>query len=130
MLYFPNLIYVIQYEVSQKEISEYPFCLIEVFHKTNVYETSSVYFVMDLLQAILDTHILQYNTIYNLDYSLLHKAFVVIVSVDNCLNVSKMLWVYCTYGHVMPNYHLIDMVLGVFKLKFLRSCLKRCLMRK
>ena len=133
---FPNLLNAILYELSNKEISEYPANVIEVItffahhqriiniflniiiKKTNVYETTSVYFVLDLLHALFVEHIKKRNSVYNIDYTLLYNAFNIIANVDNCLNIAKMLWIYYSYAHVMPNYHIIDVVYGIFKKKF------------
>ena len=134
---FCNIINSLLYELQNKEPSEYPSTIRKVIYpmlnepkiyvviintilfKTNVYDGTSVYFILDLIDDILKEFDKAFNPYQlDLDYNNFYKAVEIIVLTDNSLTLSKLLWLYYSSGHLMKKHHLIEVSLNVFKKNF------------
>lgn len=133
---FPEIINLIIHELSNKEISEYPSNLQEVLvlfvsdpriinkflniiiSKTNAYDTNAVYYVISFIDSVLIEQKKRSPYVFCFDYGLIIKAFCIIANIDNCLTISKMLWLYYKNSHLMPIFHLLEMVQQIFEVKF------------
>lgn len=133
---FPEIINLIIHELSNKEISEYPSNLQEVLvlfvsdsrvinkflnviiSKTNAYDTNAVYYVIGFIDSVLVEQKKRSPYVFDFDYGLILKAFSIIANIDNCLTISKMLWLYYKNSHLMPIFHLLEMVQQIFDAKF------------
>ena len=110
---FCNIINSLLYELQNKEPSEYPSTIRKVIYpmlnepkiyvviintilfKTNVYDGTSVYFILDLIDDILKEFDKAFNPYQlDLDYNNFYKAVEIIVLTDNSLTLSKLLWLY------------------------------------
>ena len=132
-----NIINSLLYELQNKDPSEYPSTIREVIYpmlnepkiyvviintilfKTNVYDGTSVYFIIDLIDDILKEFDKAFNPYeLDLDYNNFYKAVEIIVLTDNSLTLSKLLWLYYSSAHLMKKHHIIEVSLNIFKKNF------------
>ena len=133
---FPEIINLIIYELSNKEISEYPNNLQDVLvlfvndpliinkflsviiSKANAYDTNAVYYVIGFLDNLFMENKKRSPYEFDFDYTLILKAFTIVSQIDNCLAISKMLWLYYKDAHLMPSFHLMEMTKKIFEVNF------------
>ena len=134
---FEEIINAIDYELSNKNIIQYPenisdiICtflnsskiyqrlLNTVISHTNVFDSFSVYYTLDLIDKVLVNFQKKFpNYEFDLDYKTLFSACNVITSHDNSLGISKLFWLYYKNSHLMKNFHIIEITFGIIKPKF------------
>ena len=83
---------------------------------TNVYDTLSIFNLLDILDYIFNKR-LQYNDYDkkyikdNVDYKLIKKSFFIIVNSDNSLAIAKFIWFYYKNISIL-NYNHIDEIIN------------------
>ena len=136
---FEEIINAIDYELGNKNIIKYPenvseiiCCFLnssKIYKKlintiithTNVFDSFSVYYTLDLLDSVLVNFQKKFPRYeIDLDYKTLYVACKVICSNDNSLGISKLIWLYYKNSHLMRNYHLIEITFGIFKPNFFK----------
>ena len=80
---------------------------------TNVYDTYSVFATFDILHKILNSEYKKNNFKIQFDFSILEKAVNLIITFDNSLIISKVLWLYYYDSHLMNINHLKWFVINI-----------------
>ena len=80
---------------------------------TNVYDTYSVFATFDILHKILNSEYKKNNFKIQFDFSILEKAVKLIITFDNSLIISKVLWLYYYDSHLMNLNHLKWFVINI-----------------
>jgi hypothetical protein len=135
-----TLINIINYDLIIKEAKFYPKQIKDIIPKfykditiinnflsiiiltTNVYDTISVFNLINILDQLFNANY-QYIDFdkeklrNNIDYTLIKKAFYIIVKSDNCLSIAKYIWFYYKNISIL-NYRYANEIISSIVIKF------------
>lgn len=87
---------------------------------TNAYDSASIYQLLEYLQYIIESYYKEnQQNILIMDYNLIEKAVTIIVSIENSLNLPKVLWLYYTNAHMMPTSNIKWLIKNVINANFM-----------
>jgi hypothetical protein len=89
-----------------------------MFLTTNVYDTLSIFSLLDILDYILNKQFdyIDYNQDYikdSIDYSLFKKSFFIIINSDNSLAIAKYIWLYYKNISLFGYIHIKDIITSI-----------------
>ena len=85
---------------------------------TNAYDSASIYQLLEYLQYIIESYYKETQKILIMDYNLVEKAVNIIVTIENSLNLPKVLWLYYCNAHMMPASNIKWLIKNVINANF------------
>ena len=85
---------------------------------TNAYDSASIYQLLEYLQYIIESYNKDTKNILIMDYNLIEKAVSIIVTIENSLNLPKVLWLYYCNANIMPASNIKWLIKNVINANF------------
>ena len=85
---------------------------------TNAYDSASIYQLLEYLQYIIESYYKDTQNILIMDYNLVEKAVNIIVTIENSLNLPKVLWLYYCNAHMIPASNIKWLIKNVINSNF------------
>ena len=137
---FEKIIKAITFDLITKKAKDYPRQIKDLIPKlyaeptivnnfiyimlstTNVYDTLSIFNVLEILDNLFNS---KYENddfrIYlkdEIDYTVMKRAFVIIVESDNCLAIAKFIWFYYKNNSLINSHHMSDIIKFIISIFF------------
>ena len=87
---------------------------------TNAYDSASIYQLLEYLQYIIESYNKDTKNILIMDYNLIEKAVSIIVTIENSLNLPKVLWLYYCNANIMPASNIKWLIKNVINANFVK----------
>jgi len=138
-----KLLEVINYDIIIKDASNYPrqmYEIIPIFYSeisvtnylissmitnTNIYDTQSIFAIINILDNIFNTDY-QFNNFNKneikdkIDYKMIHNSFVAIMNTENSLAIAKYIWFYYKNVDLLSVKHINRVVSDILIPNFFR----------